>query len=304
MSSPVAGWYTDPVDSTLARWWDGTTWTNNVRDHPNNAESTSAPQALVARAPDPPAPGAPSALVTEPAATRSPTLTDAEPAPSIGAALLPPLPKASDTSWDAQRPIASVLDQPKSQGGGRGLLVMLVAVLIIVAVGAGTYFSGALDGVLDRHAAREPSSDAVQVFAGDGYSFEVPRDWEKKSPSNPNVLAEYRAPDGVEIAFTRTERNEQLPDQIDLSAAPQQFAGSTAQYPGVKVISQVPSALGDIPGVRVILEGAVFGQPLRLLFDGTVIDKQVWIVGMAGPPDAVTSDVPTYDQILKSFRLE
>jgi hypothetical protein len=35
MTSPDAAWYPDPHDPTRIRWWDGATWTENVRDRPD-----------------------------------------------------------------------------------------------------------------------------------------------------------------------------------------------------------------------------------------------------------------------------
>jgi len=35
MTSPNAAWYPDPHDPTRIRWWDGATWTENVRDRPD-----------------------------------------------------------------------------------------------------------------------------------------------------------------------------------------------------------------------------------------------------------------------------
>ena len=35
--SPIPGWYLDPQDPSLARWWDGVSWTDRTRPRPVNA---------------------------------------------------------------------------------------------------------------------------------------------------------------------------------------------------------------------------------------------------------------------------
>ena len=39
--SPVAGWYDDPADETMLRYWDGAAWTGRVR--PKNAPPAAPP---------------------------------------------------------------------------------------------------------------------------------------------------------------------------------------------------------------------------------------------------------------------
>ncbi|WP_022867390.1 DUF2510 domain-containing protein [Schaalia vaccimaxillae] len=44
MSTPIQGWYPDPAGSGRLRWWDGTTWTDHLRDLPSQAAgSPSSP---------------------------------------------------------------------------------------------------------------------------------------------------------------------------------------------------------------------------------------------------------------------
>ncbi len=33
--TPAAGWYVDPTDSAILRWWDGSTWTEHTRPGPS-----------------------------------------------------------------------------------------------------------------------------------------------------------------------------------------------------------------------------------------------------------------------------
>ncbi|WP_146084650.1 DUF2510 domain-containing protein [Rathayibacter sp. AY1E3] len=65
-SGPRAGWYPDPAGSSRQRWWDGTGWTESLRDAPAAtptapAESGSAQAAVTPVPPTAPTPPAPPA---------------------------------------------------------------------------------------------------------------------------------------------------------------------------------------------------------------------------------------------------
>ena len=45
MSLPAAGWYPDPQDGSLERWWDGQGWTTEVRS-PSTRLSSAGPGGL------------------------------------------------------------------------------------------------------------------------------------------------------------------------------------------------------------------------------------------------------------------
>ncbi|MBP7973261.1 MAG: DUF2510 domain-containing protein, partial [Candidatus Nanopelagicales bacterium] len=40
--SPVAGWYADPQDGSMVRWWDGVGWTDHTQSHPGAHSSAVA----------------------------------------------------------------------------------------------------------------------------------------------------------------------------------------------------------------------------------------------------------------------
>ncbi len=65
--SPVPGWYSDPASPARLRWWDGSTWTDQTRDH--QTHSAPAPPG----APDPSGP------------TASTSTTSSNPPPPPGA---------------------------------------------------------------------------------------------------------------------------------------------------------------------------------------------------------------------------
>jgi hypothetical protein len=33
-AAPAAGWYSDPVEAGLVRWWDGASWTAHCQERP------------------------------------------------------------------------------------------------------------------------------------------------------------------------------------------------------------------------------------------------------------------------------
>lgn len=65
VSTPVPGWYHDPADARLVRWWDGSAWTEHVQDA--SVVSAPATDAVATVAPGPEvAPVAPGAEVATP----------------------------------------------------------------------------------------------------------------------------------------------------------------------------------------------------------------------------------------------
>lgn len=45
MSMPDAGWYTDPTDPRMIRWWDGASWTPHVQPTPEEQPAPTTPDA-------------------------------------------------------------------------------------------------------------------------------------------------------------------------------------------------------------------------------------------------------------------
>lgn len=77
-STPVPGWYHDPADARLVRWWDGSAWTEHVQD----AAAVSAPTAetaAVAAAPAEPRAAAPAVSGAATAIAPAPASTFAAP---------------------------------------------------------------------------------------------------------------------------------------------------------------------------------------------------------------------------------
>lgn len=48
-SAQRQGWYPDPSDDALLRWWDGDRWTDSTRHHPDSAGSRSMPNRAAGR---------------------------------------------------------------------------------------------------------------------------------------------------------------------------------------------------------------------------------------------------------------
>lgn len=112
-AAPASGWYLDPYDSTLYRWWDGTQWTEHVmsphsESHLQLVSSTPPATELVASVP----------VVAEPAAVE----------PVIEA----------QTPMLVNAPISTGV-APISSGVPTRTKV-LVALLLVTAVGAGLFW--------------------------------------------------------------------------------------------------------------------------------------------------------------------
>ena len=52
MSTPAAGWYTDPDEPALIRWWDGAVWTENTQPNPAAPAPTAQPDPVPAASPE------------------------------------------------------------------------------------------------------------------------------------------------------------------------------------------------------------------------------------------------------------
>jgi hypothetical protein len=186
---------------------------------------------------------------------------------------------------------------------------VLISLILVIAIATGVYASGVLDEVVDPKPTREPSSDTVQVYSGDGFSLEVPREWNQTAPTDENTAVEYTAPDGASFAVALSDRNAKIPDQADVAAMEGAVvalvvAVIVAKDPGVKVVSRAPSSLGPIPGERITLEGTARGSLAQLVVDGVIVDHRLWFIGLAGPPEAVAEQLPAYNQAAASFRFE
>ncbi len=48
-TTPPAGWYPDPAETSVIRWWDGNQWTSHLQPAPHTAEESSRPDWLTNR---------------------------------------------------------------------------------------------------------------------------------------------------------------------------------------------------------------------------------------------------------------
>ncbi len=105
----AAGWYADPADPTLIRWWDGSTWTSHTQ--PNPAVALAAPPPAGAAMVDAPPPvaaaAAPPISGAVPLVPSAPYVPPpfADPAPQAPVA---PGPRRSGTSLPISEPVRLV----------------------------------------------------------------------------------------------------------------------------------------------------------------------------------------------------
>ncbi len=154
--APIEGWYTDPVDPSRYRYWDGAGWTPLVRTSGSTTPSP-APEPAPVVEPEPIAATDP-IVEPEPIAATDP-IVEPEPIaatdPAIDALFADPDPEPTDETPARRAP----------RGGARQHLVVTVAVIGLAAVGltaALTFIPG--DGSADESSADE-SSEAFDTAA-------------------------------------------------------------------------------------------------------------------------------------------
>lgn len=134
MSNPVPGWYTDPLDGSQQRFWDGTEWTEQVQSFnpqlglPQNGTTTPQPGASS------PTPVADTPAVAPIQATQQPAQVN------VG---FNPVQQYSDygTSPAGYAPTVTTTSTPKVGA----IVAIIVAVVVLVAV-VGGIISGIMGG--------------------------------------------------------------------------------------------------------------------------------------------------------------
>jgi hypothetical protein len=116
-AGPQAGWYPDPSGSPVLRWWDGAAWTDHTHAVP---QAAPAPAMAGAPAYAAPAYGSPAPVATVPA---------------YGSPV--PFPTAE------QQAAADASERTAKKRAGA---IVLVALLLIIALAAGTALVGSLTG--------------------------------------------------------------------------------------------------------------------------------------------------------------
>jgi hypothetical protein len=147
----------------------------------------------------------------------------------------------------------------------------------------------------------------MAVHEGDGYSFELPREWTQTSTKD-NQLG-FTAPDGT-TAFVETTAVE---PGVDLAnPAVRQFILDTAinafklVMPGMAVQRSAPYQTGDIDGIQLVMSGtAPDGSTGAVVVTFFVQGESGFTVAMARENSAFDLSVdPDYNAFLESFRFE
>ncbi len=99
--STAAGWYTDPTDPRLIRWWDGSAWTDHTQPNPSAPAAPALPSVAPLEMPVSSAPYVP------------PPFADPAPARPVAADPAPPRPVATDpVPVSARRAAAPAVPAP------------------------------------------------------------------------------------------------------------------------------------------------------------------------------------------------
>lgn len=141
-TQPRAGWYLDPQQPELQRYWDGTQWTDRTALAPGVTPPTveATPQVPQAQQAAPPSTAADAGTA---GLGSSPSLEQA-PAPAQ-----PPAPAPAQVAPAPTAPIAS--DQPAAAEPeksprriGRGTIVFIFIAAVVAAIGGSILLSGGL----------------------------------------------------------------------------------------------------------------------------------------------------------------
>ncbi|WP_062202914.1 DUF2510 domain-containing protein [Demequina salsinemoris] len=153
-TTPEAGWYQDSSTPGLARWWDGSQWTEHTAplDGPEPPPPAGMPSEPDAAAPEPEAPTAKPAPGTfEPEPESFTPEGDPSPGPEVSDTTTPPA-GVSTGSWVAA-PSAPTPGRSGASGSRRFLVVLLLLVVVAaIAVGAWYWMSSLATDVEDAGA--------------------------------------------------------------------------------------------------------------------------------------------------------
>jgi hypothetical protein len=105
MTLPVAGWYDDPADARLLRWWTGTEWSGATERR--LPQAPAAPE--VAAAPATPLPYGPASVTGAPAA---PACAPASVSSPVGPPALPPFVQGDHPAGQDEAPITAPATPP------------------------------------------------------------------------------------------------------------------------------------------------------------------------------------------------
>ena len=327
MPTPIAAWYADPEEPSRVRWWDGESWTDWCRQRPVEA---------AARAPDGPA--WPASVPETPASVpETPVISDGyshRAAPqamptggiSIGASLLPPLeppapPAAPPPGTSAPPPGMSapppgmsapppMLSGSASRGGALRAFLIIPVVVALCGLGFALYSRGTFDGLVGG-SGRQPSNDGVTVYAGDGYSVEVPSDW-TEGPTTEEGDIGFLAPTDDVLQIT-SPRDDSVAE-IDVSNPTTRtlvfdalIRIMQAVRPDMQVLTRTPNDVAGAPGEKLTVTGTqpVTAQPFLSTAYLFVNDGRFFVVellsGEEGADQKVAAD---FEKIVASFRFD
>jgi hypothetical protein len=236
------------------------------------------------------------------------------PAMSPGSARLAALASRAQSAPTPGDPVAPGVPEPGGRRSGSPLrAVLVVAVLVaLVVAGFGVYSRGLLDGVLGTGGGRQPSSDAVYVYQGHGYSLEAPNTWTQIP--NPTKTADvgFVTPSNAQVEVSVSDPlSGPMPELSDPAGRRAVFDTLIrviqARYPGSVVVSRTDTTLGGLPGEHIALAGSrpFSGEPFR---DDAVIavsGARFFSIELVGSP-AVTTDPVTavpFTAMAASFRI-
>jgi len=127
VSQPQAGWYIDPEQPALQRYWDGAQWTERT---------APAPSAAPPAAPTPPISADP--MHTTVSEAGSLAQESSEPHPRTPPSYAPPQSRRQASQRDASR------SQPSGRRIGRATIVFIFVGAVAIAIGGSILLNGGL----------------------------------------------------------------------------------------------------------------------------------------------------------------
>jgi Protein of unknown function (DUF2510) len=214
-------------------------------------ESVDAPRAF---SPVPP-------LEPVPAAATSAHRLPLDDAPSIGATRLPPMGTGSTMLPPPPPPMLPSQDVSITpHGAGRRVRLALVGLVVVaIAAGVGVLAMGRI-GSITGNDAREPSSAELEVYRGNGYSFELPKAWVKVDGSEIAQIAALKtvfATQTGSVLVVVDEPTTGTVANLDDPVTRQAIVNRTLQSadPTLKVLSQEATEIGGAHGIHLVASG-------------------------------------------------
>jgi hypothetical protein len=188
---------------------------------------------------------------------------------------------------------------------------LVIAVLVaLCGLGFGLYTRGTFDGLIGA-SGRQPSNDGVTVYAGDGFSVEVPSDWSEGAPTENGDIG-FLAPSADVLQITSTHDDSVAGVDLSNPATRAQLFDTLirvvqAVSPDTRVLTRTPTDVAGAPGEKITVAGSqpLTGKAFRSTGYIFVKESRFFVIELisaeSGADPAVAAD---FEKIVASFRFD